>query len=117
MTPATKSMYYFAIYLLVLGVTLIVSPNALLSMVQLPETNEVWIRVVGVLAFNIGIYYFYMAPVNNTVFLALTAYVRASIIVWFTLFVLLGWVSPMLILFGVVDLLGAIWTFTALRKS
>jgi hypothetical protein len=58
-----------------------------------------------------------MAPVNNTVFFALTAYLRASIIVWFTLFVLLDWVPPMLIFFGAVDLLGAIWTFTALRKS
>jgi hypothetical protein len=72
---------------------------------------------VGVLVFNIGVLYFYMAPVNNAVFFALTAYLRASIIIWFTLFVLLDWAPPMLVFFGAVDLLGAIWTFTALRKS
>lgn len=117
MTSAAKSLYVFAIYLLVLGVLLIVMPNTLLSMFQIPETHEVWIRIAGVLTFSIGIYYFYMAPQNNTVFMALTAYVRASIIIWFTVFVLMDWVSPQLILFGVIDLLGALWTFMALRKS
>jgi hypothetical protein len=62
MTSASKSLYVFAIYLLVLGVLLIVIPNSLLSMFQIPETNEVWIRIAGVLTFSIGIYYFYMAP-------------------------------------------------------
>jgi len=117
MTAAAKSVYYFGIYLVVLSLTLVAMPNMLLSMFQLPETNEVWIRIVGVLVFNIGVLYLYMAPTDNTVFFALSAYLRASIIVWFTLFVLLGFVSPMLILFGAVDLLGAVWTFTALRKS
>jgi len=117
MTSASKSLYVFAIYLLVLGVLLIVIPNSLLSMFQIPETNEVWIRIAGVLTFSIGIYYFYMAPQNNAVFMALTAYVRASIIIWFTVFMLMEWVAPQLILFGVIDLLGALWTFIALRKS
>jgi uncharacterized membrane protein HdeD (DUF308 family) len=117
MTAAGKSVYYFGIYLLIMGLILIVSPNTLLTMFGLPETNEVWVHLVGVLVFNIGVLYFYMAPVNNAVFFALTAYLRASIIVWFTLFVLLDWAPPMLVFFGAVDLLGAIWTFTALRKS
>lgn len=117
MTAAAKSLYVFAIYLLILGVLLIITPNTLLSMFQIAETTEVWIRIAGVLTFSVGIYYFYMAPQNNTVFMALTAYVRASIIIWFTLFVLMDWVSPQLILFGIVDLLGALWTFMALRKA
>ena len=117
MTAASKSLYVFALYLLVLGVLLIVMPNTLLAMFQIPETNEVWIRIAGMLTFSIGIYYFYMAPQNNTVFMALTAYVRASIIIWLTVFVLMDWVSARIILFGVVDLLGALWTFMALRKS
>lgn len=117
MTAAAKSLYVFAIYLFILGVLLIITPNTLLSMFQIAETTEVWIRIAGVLTFSIGIYYFYMAPQNNTVFMVLTAYVRASIIIWFTLFVLMDWVSARIILFGVIDLLGALWTFMALRKS
>jgi len=117
MTPASKSVYFFGIYLIVLGIVLITIPNTLLLTLQLPETNEVWIRVVGVLVFSIGMYYVYLAPQNNNTFLALTAYVRASIMVWFILFVMLDWVPPQLILFGVIDLIGAIWTFMALRRS
>lgn len=116
MTAAAKSVYYFGIYLFVVGISLVVMPNTLLSLLMLPETQEVWIRIVGVLVFNIGVLYFYMAPTNNTVFFGLSAYLRVSIMVWFTLFVLVGWASPMLLLFGAVDLLGAIWTFYALKN-
>lgn len=43
--------------------------------------------------------------------------VRSSVIVFFGAFVLLGFVSPVLILFGLVDLLGAVWTALALRSE
>lgn len=117
MTPAAKSLYYFSFYLLLLSVALLVVPNTLLALFQLPETSEVWIRIVGMLVFYLGIYYNYMAPTNHVLFITLTVYLRALVIVWFALFVLLGWVSPMLIIFGAIDLLSAIWTYTALRKG
>jgi hypothetical protein len=117
MTPAAKSLYFFSIYLLLLSVLLIAIPNTVLTLTSMPETNEVWIRIVGVLVFSLGIYYYFMAPTNHVLFMTLTAYLRALIIVWFALFVFLGWVSPMLMLFGVIDLIGAVWTFMALRKG
>jgi hypothetical protein len=58
-----------------------------------------------------------MAPTNNTLFMTLSVYVRGTIIVWFTLFVLLDWISPSLIVFGLIDLLAAGWTYLALRKG
>ena len=47
MTAASKSIYYFGLYLYVVGLTLIFVPNLLLSTLQMPETQEVWIRIVG----------------------------------------------------------------------
>jgi len=117
MNSAAKSVYYFGLYLLLLSVALTVVPNFILSTFQLPETNEVWIRVVGVLVFSIGLYYVFMAPANNTLFLSLSVYIRLSILFWFIVFVLIGWVSPMLIMFGVVDAVGALWTFLELKKQ
>lgn len=117
MTPAGKSVYYFGFYLLILGATLTGFPNVLLSTFQLPETNEVWIRVVGMLVFNIGLYYVFMAPTNSTLFYTLSVYTRASILGWFVVFVLIGWAPASLILFGVVDMAGAVWTFVAMRKK
>jgi hypothetical protein len=116
MTSASKSLYYFGLYLLILGVLLTVFPNVLLSVFQIAETSEVWIRVLGILTFNIGLYYILMAPSNNILFLTLSVYIRASILFWFIAFVLVGWAPSQLILFGMVDMAGAIWTYVTLRK-
>jgi hypothetical protein len=116
MNSAAKSVYYFGFYLLILSASLTVIPNVLLSTFMMPETNEVWIRIVGVLVFNISILYIVIAQTNNKLFLTLSVYLRASILVWFVLFVLIGWAPATLILFGVVDFAGAVWTYLELKK-
>ncbi|MBL7847349.1 MAG: hypothetical protein JNL40_07765 [Cyclobacteriaceae bacterium] len=117
MTPASRSLYYFGIYLLFTGLTLIVFPNMLLSLIGIPETTEVWIRLLGTVVTAIGLYYVFMAPANHPLFLMLSVYARVSIFVWFLLFVILG-IGPMqLLIFGFVDLLGALWTYSALRRA
>lgn len=117
MNSAAKSVYYFGFYLLILSAALTVFPNLLLSTFMLPETNEVWIRVVGVLVFNIGILYVVMAPTNQNLFLTATVYLRAAILLWFIVFVLIEWAPAMLIMFGVVDFAGALWTYLELKKQ
>jgi len=117
MNSASKSVYYFGFSLLILSAVLTAFPNLLLSTFMLPETNEVWIRVVGVLVFNIGILYIVLAPTNNKLFLTVTVYLRASILLWFTLFALIQWAPAMLIMFGVVDFAGAVWTYLELKKQ
>ena len=117
MTPAGKSVYYFGFYLLGLGLVLTAVPNLLLSTFQLPETNEVWIRVVGVIVFNIGLYYVFMAPQNNTTFLMLSVFTRLAILLWFIVFAVIGWAPYTLVLFGLVDAAGAVWTYTSLKKT
>ena len=117
MTPASKSLYYFGFYLLITGITLTVFPNMLLSLFQIAETSEVWIHVLGAVVFSMGMYYIFMAPSNNTLFLTLTIYLRASILLWFIVFVLVGWAPVQLILFGLIDIAGAAWTYLALRKK
>ncbi len=117
MTPASKSLYYFGFYLLVTGISLIVAPNLILSLMGIPETTEVWIRVLGTVVIAIGLYYVFMAPANSALFLMLSVYARTSILVWFIVFVLLGWAPVQLILFGLVDGAGAAWTYMALRKG
>lgn len=117
MNSAARSVYYFGFYLLLISVALTAYPNLLLSTFMLPETNEVWIRVLGVIVFNIGILYIVMAQTNHTLFLTLTVYLRAAILLWFTAFVLIGWAAPALIMFGVVDFAGATWTYVELKKQ
>ena len=117
MSKSARSVFVFGLYLGILGITLLVIPNLLLGVFQLPSTNEVWIRVVGMLLFLLGIYYLLAARKEMTDFFQWTVCVRASVILFLITFVLLGFVKPILILIGVVDLLGAIWTGMALRAS
>lgn len=116
MNAAAKSVYYFGIYLFLLSAVLITYPNLLLTTFQIAETNDVWIRVVGVLVFSLGIYYVYMAITNHSFFMMITVYVRSSILLWFTGFVIAGFAPAQLILFGAVDFVAAMWTLYELKK-
>ena len=56
--------------------SLVVAPNFLLSIFRIPPTSEVWIHVVGVIAFNIGIYAWVAAKHENKPFLEASVYTR-----------------------------------------
>jgi hypothetical protein len=116
-TGATLSIRAFAIYLLVLGPVLIVAPALVLSPFGIPVPADIWIRVVGVLAAVIGIYYLQASRSALVPFYRATIPVRALVFVAFLAFVLLGLAPAALVLFGAVDLAGAVWTALALRAA
>ena len=117
MTASAKSVYFFGFYLYVVGLTLIFIPNIFLNTLQIPETKEVWIRIAGLLALFIGFYYHRTGAENLTPFFKFTIPTRVLACIAFTIFVVLKYVSPVLIGVGLVDLVGAVWTFFALRKE
>lgn len=117
MSHSARTVFVFGIYLVVLGMILLVMPNFLLGMFMVPSTNEVWIRVAGMLVLFVGFYYILAARKELIDMIRLTVYLRSTVILFFAAFVLLGLACPPLILFGVFDLLGAIWTGLALRSS
>lgn len=117
MTQSAKTVYYFGMYLVVLALILIVQPNLILDIFGLPLTQEVWIRVVGMLVFALSVYYMVIGKTGHTLFLLVSVYVRSSILLFLIAFTLAGWVQPIIILFGVVDLAGAVWTFNALKSE
>jgi hypothetical protein len=100
-----------------LALALMVFPNSLLAIFQIALTTEIWIRVLGVVVFNLGVLYIFMASANNKLFSSLSVYLRAVVLIWFVLFVALELAPPQLILFGAVDAAGALWTYMALRKE
>ncbi len=117
MSKSARSVYLFSFYLFGLGVVLVVVPNVLLGMFGIPETNEVWIRVVGALVLVLGLYYFQSSKNELIPFLRASVYGRAAVFVFFTGFVVFGFAPPTLILFGGVDALAAFWTFRALKSE
>ncbi len=117
MSKSAFSAKVFAMYLFVVGVVLVVAPNFLLTIFWMAPSSEVWIRVVGVAVFNFGIYAWVAAKDDNASFLAASVYTRVLVFVAFTCFAVTGLASPMIVVFGVADLFGGIWTYFALKAD
>ncbi len=54
MSSATRSMAVWTGYVLFLGAGLLLIPNVILSVFRIEETDEVWIRIVGLLLIGFG---------------------------------------------------------------
>lgn len=117
MSYPARTIFVFGCYMLVLCVPLLLAPNLLLKPLGFAPTDEVWIRVAGLLVLYLGFYYVMAARWEARAFIAATVPVRASVIFVFGIFVAAGLVPPMLLLFGVPDLLGAGWSWQALRNE
>ena len=117
MSKSATSVFVFALYLFVLGVTLLVVPNILLGLFGIPATADVWIRVVGMLVTILGYYYLQAARTGFKAFFRATIYGRTSVLLFFIAFVLFRLAPPVLILFGVIDVAGAIWTALCLKAE
>jgi hypothetical protein len=117
MSKAALSVFVFGIYMVVAALGFMLMPNMILSVMGIPTTTEVWIRIVAVLMLFIAYYYIQAARSELTGFFHWTIHTRVTLIIFMIVFAVTGLGSPMLIGFGVVDLLGAIWTAWALRSS
>ena len=117
MSKSARSIFVFSIYIFVLGIILTVIPNVLLSLFTLPETNEVWIRVVGMLILILGFYYFQASKSEIKKFFQWTVYCRIAVLIFFVVFVLLDFAPPILILFGFIDAVAALWTQLSLLSE
>jgi len=116
MSKPAKSVFVHGIYLALSGLTLIAVPNLLFALLSIPATHEVWIRVVGVLTLILGYYFIQAARKEVIEFMRWTVHARIAFMTFCIIFVLLGFIGPVLLLFGLLDLLGAIWTALALRS-
>ncbi len=114
MNGVRLSIFTWSVYLLAMGLGLALVPDTVTDVFSIDPTREVWIRVVGVVAAVAGAYYlgaamhrarwlfWWSVPVRILSGLALIALALTES-VW------------QLWIFGILDLLGAGWTFAALR--
>ena len=117
MSYPAKTLFGFGCYLVVLGIALILFPNAVLAAFRVAPTVEVWIRVLGMLVLILGTYDILAALSELHQFIRWSVPLRASVIFFFAVFVLLGYAPTVLLLFGLIDLACAAWTWVALRQT
>ena len=117
MSKAARSLVAFGIYLVGLGMFLLIAPNTLIGWFGLPATQDVWICVAGMLVVLFAYYDIQSARKEARDFFQWSVVARASVILFFAGFVLAGLVKPILLLFGGIDLAGALWTQLALQQD
>ncbi|PJZ77683.1 hypothetical protein [Leptospira neocaledonica] len=116
MINSAKSVQYFGIFLLIEGLLLITVPNFFLGLFLL-SASDVWVRVVGLTLIILGYFYFRMGQDNIRPFLKLTTHSRSFQFVVLVIFVLLGWIHPMILLPSGFEFLCGVWTFFLLKKE
>lgn len=114
---AALSILVFGIYLVVIGLIFLLAPNAVLALIGLPPTQEVWAHLVGFLLLVLAFYYLMAARSEIRPFFRWTLYTRFLAVFVLVGFVLAGWIGPVVFLFWLGDLAGALWTLLALRKD
>ena len=116
MDRATRSMAAWTGYLLVLGAGLLLIPNVILSVFQIEESDEAWIRILGLLLIGYGAFYWTAVQAEFIRLYRMSVSVRWGIAAG--LIALAFTVGPwQLVLFASVDLLGGVWTQIALRPD
>jgi hypothetical protein len=118
MSRAGRSFFYFGFWVLACGLALCAAPGFLLGFAGITMSSDIIARIFGMVLVFMAIYYFVAGW--NPGFLPLyrvSVYTRASALPLLALMVLLLGVNPLIILFTVVDALGALWTALALRAD
>jgi len=116
MNRTAKSIFYYSFYMMGMGLGLFFIPNLILGFFGF-NTTEVWVRILGLLAFCAGILYFHCALTNQTGFFRVTVPERIIFFLGIAALVIFLDLPPLLAAIGSVDLLGAIWTALSLRQD
>ena len=114
MNPTELSIFVFGIYLIVVAAGFLFMPNAILPLFKMPKTQEQWIRVMAIVIGVLAYYYIVAATNNLTPIFWATVYGRFGVLVAFVGLVLVKKAKPPLIIFGVIDATGAVWTLLTL---
>ena len=117
MKKSSTTLFVFGIYLTGMGLGLVIVPNIVLGMLGFPATDDVWPHVVGVLALALAFYYISASRMDLRAFARMTIPARVGVFILFTVFTIEGLAGPIMIALGAVDLLGALWTASALRAE
>jgi hypothetical protein len=114
MNPSELSVFIFGIYLIIVAAGFLFIPNIILPIFKLPKTEEQWIRVLAIVLVAVASYYIVAAMNGLTIILWTTVYVRFGVAVSFIGLVLAKKAKPPLIIFGIIDTMGALWTMFTL---
>lgn len=114
MRPPERAELIFGVYLVILGLSLLAVPETFVDLMQMPEGDPAYVRIVGALAGVIGFYYVTAARDGNRAFIRRS--VVARVIAGSALVAIgTGAGEPTIALFSLPDYASALWTWMALK--
>ena len=116
LTPAS-TIKAFGAYAMGTGIALMLAPHLLLGLFGLAPPQEIWIRVLGALALVLGVYYWAMGVAGAQAFFRASIWGRLLFCALCAALVVGAQAPWILLLFGAVDVAGAVWTAWALRAD
>jgi hypothetical protein len=119
MTHSAKSIYYFSFYILISAILLILIPKQLFGILvgEIAQEDVFIYHIVGLIALSVGVYYWHCGRTNQVEFFKITVIGRT---LFFFGSILIIWIvsgPKLMMLMGVLDFFGAIWTYWALKKD
>lgn len=120
MSRSALTVFIMGLYLIFLGITFLFFPEIMFAILSEPNPPDVASRILGMLFLFLA-YFFIRAALEGgegmKKFFMWTVHTRASVIIFLIVFAALRLTSPLIILFGAIDLVLALWTFWELRKE
>ena len=119
MNSVTNSLKVFGIYMiLVPGLGLMIMPEFILDLFSLSHGGELWLpRMVGLLAFIIGVFDFSVAKYEVQKLYILTVLLRYFAALFMIILWMIGEVGVMIMLFAFIDAAGATWTMLTNKST
>jgi hypothetical protein len=115
MNKSALSIMVWGLYEIGVGLGFLLIPNVVLPIFGFPTTTEVWIRVLALVVLALAVYHIYCAQNNVIPFFQITIPGRIGFAISLVILFLMGLSGAGLILFAVIEILGAAWTWSTLR--
>ena len=117
MNKSAFSIFVWGLYEVGVGLGFLFIPNVLLPIFGFPVTTEVWIRVIGLIVLALALYHIHCARNNVVPFFQITIPGRGLFAIGLVALVTMGFAGLGLILFAAIEVVGAAWTWWALRSE
>lgn len=117
MSRTSKSILYFSFYMETVGLVMIIFPQIVLKILSISPGADVVVRFLGMVDVLMGYYYFRAGIGGEKLrnFYQLTLHTRFAALVLLVFFVIVWNVNPVVILFGLIDTGGAVWTIVSMQ--
>jgi hypothetical protein len=116
MSPAELSIFVFGVFIAAVGgVGFVAMPKIVMRQFGFPDNYGLSVRILGSIIMVLGGYYVVAGLYHLEPLIWASVFGRSLFFLFLAALVLLKQAKPRIILFGVFDAVGALWTILALR--